>query len=361
MLSGCDGDDDRVTDELHTAACPTGSPHSISACAPSTIADTTTARRVSRRVRADLATTAAAVVTVVLWASAFVAIRDAGPALSPAPMALLRLAVAAVALTVPVLIRGQVLRRIPRSGKPLLLVTACAVLWLAGYTVALNTAERHVDAGTAALLVNLAPLLVAFGAAAFFRERLTRWVVIGAAVSLAGVAILALGSGGGHRDGVGIVLCLLAAVLYAAGVLVQKPALGYVDSLTTIWLGCLIGTAVLLPWAPQLTTELAAAPAHILADGIYLGLFPTALGFTAWSFALRRTDAGRLTASTYAVPAISTLMSWLLLGQAPSAWALAGGAICLVGVAVSRREPATADRTVQPSPVETSLRSSGGR
>lgn len=290
----------------------------------------------------NLRTTAAAIVTVVLWASAFVAIRDAGPGLSPAPMALLRLAVAAVALTVPMLARGGVARRVPRQGKPLLLVTTYAVLWLAGYTVALNTAERHVDAGTAALLVNLAPLMVAFGAAAFFRERLTRWMLIGAAVSLAGVAILAVGSGGGHRDGLGIALCVLAAVLYAAGVLVQKPALRHVDSLTAIWLGCLIGTVALLPWAPRLITELSVAPARILVDGVYLGLFPTALGFTAWSYALSRTAAGRLTASTYAVPAISTLMSWLLLGEVPTAWALAGGVICLVGVAISRRKP-TAD------------------
>jgi drug/metabolite transporter (DMT)-like permease len=99
-----------------------------------------------------------------------------------------------------------------------------------------------------------------------------------------------------------------------------------------------VGTAVLLGWAPQLVGELAAAPARTIVDGVYLGLFPTALGFTAWSYALRRTDAGRLTASTYAVPAISVLLSWLLLGEVPTAWALLGGTICLVGVAISRRK-----------------------
>ncbi|WP_319943761.1 DMT family transporter [Nocardia aurantia] len=287
----------------------------------------------------DVPSAVAALVTVVLWSSAFVAIRDAGTALSPAPMALLRLAVAAVALSVPMFARGAITARLPRSGRPWLLIAAYAVLWLAAYTVALNTGERHVDAGTAALLVNLAPLLVAFAAPVLFGERLTRWLILGAAVSLAGVALIALGTGGGHRDGLGVLLCLLAAVLYAAGVLVQKPALRHVDPLTAIWLGCVIGTVALLPWAPQLVTELAAAPSRTIADGVYLGLAPTALGFTLWSFALRRTDAGRLAASTYAVPAISTLMSWLLLGEAPTALVLAGGAICLLGVAISRRVP----------------------
>ncbi|WP_245721501.1 DMT family transporter [Nocardia crassostreae] len=185
--------------------------------------------------------------------------------------------------------------------------------------------------------MNLAPLLVAFGAATLFGERLTRALLIGAAVSLSGVGIIAVAGGGGERDGLGVLLCIVAAVLYAAGVLVQKPALRHVDPLTAIWLGCVIGTVVLLPWAPQLITELGAAPARVVADGVYLGLFPTALGFTAWSYALRRTDAGRLTASTYAVPAISILLSWILLGEIPTALGLLGGAVCLIGVAISRR------------------------
>src|SRR2546423_1502128 len=75
--------------------------------------------------------------------------------------------------------------------------------------------------------------------------------------------------GGGHYDIRGVLLCLLAALLYAAGVLVQKPSLRYVDSLTAIWLGCLIGSLVLLPWAPGLVRELAHASARTLVDAVY--------------------------------------------------------------------------------------------
>ncbi|MFI5776210.1 DMT family transporter [Nocardia sp. NPDC051570] len=283
----------------------------------------------------DVTGAAAAAVAVALWASAFVAIRDVGAAISPAPLALLRLAVAAVALTVPILVRRSTIR-LPRERSTWVLIGAYAMLWLAGYTVALNAAEQQVDAGTAALLVNLAPLLVAFGAGMFLGEALPRTLFAGMVVSLAGVGAIALGGAGRHDTG-GVLLCLLAAVLYAAGVLVQKPALRRVDPLTAIWLGCLIGTAVLAPWTPQLITELAHAPARVLADGVYLGLFPTAIGFTAWSIALRRTAASRLTATTYAVPAVSALLSWLALGEVPTVAAAVGGAICLAGVAISRR------------------------
>ncbi|HKS43810.1 MAG TPA: DMT family transporter [Amycolatopsis sp.] len=288
---------------------------------------------------------AAVAVAVVLWASAFVAIRGVGEALSPAPMALVRLAVAAVALTVLVLLR---LRRAPLtrlSRKALLPVALYAVLWLAGYTVALNAAERHVDAGTAAVLVNVAPLLIAFGAGKFLGEGISRRLVLGSVVAFAGVAVISLGAAA-HRDWSGVVLCLTAAVLYAAGMLVQKVALRRVDGLTAIWLGCLVATAVLTPWVPRLAGELRAAPAGALAGVVYLGLFPTAIGFTAWAYALRRMDAGRLGATTYVVPAVSVLLSWLLLAEIPTAYGLAGGAISLIGVAISRKS-STNDRTAR--------------
>jgi drug/metabolite transporter (DMT)-like permease len=66
-------------------------------------------------------------------------------------------------------------------------------------------------------------------------------------------------------------------------------------------------------------------------------VFPTAIGFTTWAYALARTSAGRLGATTYLVPAVAIVLAWALLGEVPPVLALAGGALCLVGVAISRR------------------------
>lgn len=48
-------------------------------------------------------------------------------------------------------------------------------------------------------------------------------------------------------------------------------------------------------------------------------------------------NAGRLSTVTYAVPAVSVLLSWLLLAETPTAYGLVGGAHCLTGAAISRR------------------------
>jgi drug/metabolite transporter (DMT)-like permease len=48
-------------------------------------------------------------------------------------------------------------------------------------------------------------------------------------------------------------------------------------------------------------------------------------------------DAGRLGVTTYLVPPLVILLGWLLLEEVPPALVLVGGAVCLAGVAVSRR------------------------
>src|SRR5438132_8624535 len=89
---------------------------------------------------------AAAGVTVILWASAFVSIRSAGAAYSPGALALGRLLSGALALGVICLIRREGLP--PRSAWRGIAVSG--VLWFGFYMVVLNWGEQQVDAGTAA-------------------------------------------------------------------------------------------------------------------------------------------------------------------------------------------------------------------
>jgi drug/metabolite transporter (DMT)-like permease len=282
---------------------------------------------------------AAALVTVVFWASAFVGIRDAGEHLSPGALALGRLLVACAVLGAFVLARREPLP--PRSAVPAILVAG--VLWLGVYNLALNAAERRIDAGTAAMLVNVGPILIAVLAGLLLGEGFPRRLVTGCAIAFAGVVVIGLATGeGGLALGTGAILCLVAAAAYAAGVVAQKPALGRVSPLQLTFLCCVVGALVCLPFAPSLASEASDAPASALAWVAYLGVFPTGLAFTTWAYALKRTTAGRLGATTYLVPPIAILLGWLLLGESPPTLAFAGGVACLAGVAVARSAGGTA-------------------
>ena len=70
---------------------------------------------------------------------------------------------------------------------------------------------------------------------------------------------------------------------------------------------------------------------------VYLGVFPTAIAFSTYAFALSFMTAGSLSVTTYLVPPITVLLSWVLLSEAPPAMAYVGGVLALVGVALARR------------------------
>lgn len=277
---------------------------------------------------------AAVIVTVVLWASAFVGIRAVGPSFSPGSLTLGRLVVAAVALGTVALPR---LKRWPK-GREWLPIVAYGVMWFAGYNLALNAAEHMLDAGTSAMLINVSPILIAVLAGVILKEGFPRWLIIGSLVAFGGVALIALGSGQrSTADVAGVLLCLLAAVLAAVSVIVQKPVLRKFSAAQATWFGIMVGAVCCLPWAGQLVAEVQAAPLPATLGLVYLGIFPTAIAFTTWAYALSLIEAGKLAATTYLVPGATILISWAVLKEIPTIWGLVGGAVCLVGVGLTRR------------------------
>ena len=136
---------------------------------------------------------------------------------------------ASLVLGLIVLVRREPLPLAPRPPGARCFV---GVLWFGLYNVALNEAERRVDAGTAAMLVNVGPILIAILAGLVLHEGFPRLAVHGL-------------RGRVHRRGDrrpghlrrrltaswGSALCLVAAVSYAVAVVAQKPVLARVSAL----------------------------------------------------------------------------------------------------------------------------------
>jgi len=278
-------------------------------------------------------TAAAVVVTLLAWASAFVAIRGVGEDFSPGALALGRLLVGTVVLGLLLSRRGWV----RPTGAEWRLLVVCGVGWFGVYNLALNAAERHLDAGTTAMLVNIGPILIAVFAGLLLGEGFPRWLLAGIAVAFVGVLLIGIATRSAQTDLLGVVLCVVAAVTYAAGVVAQKPLLRRLPGLQVTATACAMGAICCLPWAGTLVGELGSAPAGSIAGMVYLGAVPTALAFSTWAYALRRMDAGKLGVTTYVVPPLVILLGWLLLDEVPPALALVGGAVCLAGVGLSRR------------------------
>jgi drug/metabolite transporter (DMT)-like permease len=292
----------------------------------------------------------AALVTVTLWASAFVGIRAVIDDFGPGSLAVGRLAVGSIALGVLVVIRGW---HRP-SRRDLALIVGSGLLWFAIYNVTLNEAERNLDAATSAMLVNTGPIFLALFAGLFLGEGFPPRLMLGLGVAFVGTLVIGFATSSAPAAGgnavLGIALCLVAAVAYAAGVTLQKPALRTVPAVNVTWIACVTGMVACLPFAPQLVNEMGSATPASIGRLVYLGLFPTAIAFTTWAFALSRTAAGRLGAMTYLVPPIVIVMAWAILSEVPPWLAVAGGALCIGGVIVARSAGARAPRPA-PAPV----------
>ncbi|WP_292674211.1 DMT family transporter [Nocardioides sp.] len=277
-------------------------------------------------------------VTLVLWASAFVAIRHLADTFTAGSLSLGRLLVGTLCLGVVALSRG-----VPRpTGRQWVSLVAIGVLWFGVYNVALNAGEQHVDAGTAVMLIQVSPVLVALLAATFLHERFTGYLALGLALAFSGVALIATASdSAGERSVLGVVLCLVAAVVYSVSLVLQKPLVASIPAIHVTWIACTIGAVVCLPFAGQLVDDARDASAADLWWVLYLGVFPTAVAFTTFAYALRTMTASNLGVTTYLVPPITILMGWLFLDEVPPTMAYVGGVLALVGVAVARRKPRT--------------------
>jgi drug/metabolite transporter (DMT)-like permease len=282
----------------------------------------------------DVPALVAGLVTVTAWASAFVGIRSAGHTLSPGSIALGRLLVSSALLGAVALWRREPMP----ARRDLARIAVFGVLWLGVYSVTLNAAERRVDAGTAAMLVNVGPILIALLAGLLLHEGFPRGLFAGIAIAFGGCVLIGVGTTGSSSDaGLGIALCLVAALAYSVAVIVQKTALARVSPFTVTWLGCTAATIACLPFSATLIPDLGEASTSAILWTVYLGAVPTALGFATWAFALGRTTAGRLGSLTYLAPPIAIGLGWLILGERPAWLAIGGGAVCLVGVAIARR------------------------
>ena len=264
---------------------------------------------------------------VVMWASAFPAIRVAVPAMGAIGLSFVRLAVAALALLA---IAPLAHVRLPqRRQVPSLL--AAAFFGMTAYQVLLNEGEIHVPAGTASVVVASAPLVSVALATAVLDERLTFFRIVGSVVAIAGVAVVCLSRSGATVSS-SLLIVVGAAVVQGIYHPLTKSLLHTRSSLEVATYGMVAGALMTLPLLPWGWHDISTASASAWGSAVYLGLIPSALGLVLWGYAVANLPVATSTSLLYLVPAIAVLIAFIWLGEAPRLTELLGGLVVLAGV-----------------------------
>lgn len=274
----------------------------------------------------------ALLVQVILWATAFPAIKIALVDLTPPHLTLLRHLVATVAF-VPLLL-GFKARLFPKRED----VPYFFLLGVTGYTVyhlSLNYGQTHVSAGAASLIIATAPAITALLAVFMLGERLPWLGWAGSAVSFLGVVLIVLGDNSGEVTfGVYAWLVVLAAVVTSLYAIMQRRLFAKYRPIEVAAFATWAGTVPMLAFIPGVYGDAAAAGQSALLATLYIGIFPSAIAYTIFSFALSKAPVTVVTAVLYLVPVFSLIASWILVDEVPGIITVFGGAVAIVGVVV---------------------------
>lgn len=268
-----------------------------------------------------------------VFAGAFVAIRYAARDYPPGAMALMRFGIASMVLAGCLAIRRG---RIPwPAWRDVPGLAASGLFGVTLYHLALNAGERSVSAAGASLLVNTTPIFAAALAMLALREAPRPRALAGMAIGFAGAAMVSLGESSAELTfDPGALLVVGAGFSAALYYVIEKPYLERYPPLEVTAWGFWAGTALLLPFAGQLAGAVRSAPLSATLAVAWLGVFPAAIGYVAWSHVLARMDVSRAAALLYLIPPLAAVLGWSILGEPVGAGTAIGGVVAIAGVAL---------------------------
>ncbi|AXI55547.1 hypothetical protein SuNHUV7_26570 (plasmid) [Pseudoseohaeicola sp. NH-UV-7] len=273
----------------------------------------------------------AAAITGVQTGLAMVLTRALADDISPMTLAFLRYSIAVMVLA-PFFLRLRPARIAPADRGPILLLGVVQF----GITVALvNYGLHYVSAAQGAVVFGMFPILTIALAAALGREKMTLLRVLGALISVVGVAIC-LGANTLPTSGFGAGLVFLAAGSAAACSIYYRP---YLQKYPTLQVGAIAMFAAALSLFPASLIETPMAQLSVLLPGQWAMVlaigFLSGAGYLLWLTALKHTGPGEATVLMGISPITAAIVGALALGEPLTAGFALGLSIAILGVSLA--------------------------
>jgi len=278
--------------------------------------------------------TVAALATVFLWASAFPAVKYLLDYYSAQSIMLLRFLVASLTLGVVAVIKKA---RLPQK-KDLPLFALGGFLGIFLYMWLFNAGTNMVPSGVSSFLIASAPVYTTLLSVFVLKEKVKLFCWVGILVSLCGVVLIAASQMSGFVMNMGVVMLTGASLATSLYVIIQRQLMKRYTPLEATAYPIFIGTLCMLVFLPGLMRDVPNTPLEINLIPVYLGVFPAAIAYLCWSYALSKAkNTANVTMFLYLVPFVATLIAFLWLKETVSPIAFAGGLVVILGMAISNK------------------------
>ena len=282
---------------------------------------------------------------IVFWALAFPFIKIGLEELSPVNLTIMRLLVVCIVFLILLIAKPNKFSKIQK--KDVIPIFLLGFLGIVVYHLGLNYGEQYISASAASVIIATIPIFVVILAAIFLKEKITLKIVLGVLLSLVGVVVI---STVGRSDTLlevkyisGALAVILAAALGAGYTVAGKKMLQRYSALSLTVYVCLLGSLGLIPFiSSSLFEEVAAMSLTGWSVVIFLGVFPTVVGYVLWYVALEIKSASEISVYLYFVPVLSTIISYILFRDEITWFFVFGGALVILGLHVVNKQSSKA-------------------
>jgi drug/metabolite transporter (DMT)-like permease len=289
--------------------------------------------------KATRATIVMAFLTIYLtWGTTFLAIRIAVETIPAFMMAGLRFLIAGSVMLPLLLARGARFPSLPHWRSAFIV----GGLMLTGGIGLLSLAEQRIPSGLAALVVTTIPIWITlFDWLGFGGKRPSGQTLTGMGIGFAGATLLfmpALFSTAGDYDLASMATVLLGAIIFATGSLYSRraplPEDTRISTASEMLAGGILLLLISLLVGEPARFSLAAVSFRSALALVYLIVFGSIIGYTAYLWLLKTVEPAQVGTNFYVNPVIALLAGWLVAGETVTRSMVIAAGVILLGVAV---------------------------
>jgi drug/metabolite transporter (DMT)-like permease len=275
------------------------------------------------------------IIAVVVWAFAFPFIKIGLEELSFINLTIMRFLVVCLIFLIIFILKTNKFSKLQKSD--IIPISILGFFGVIVYHFGLNYGEQYISPGIASLIIATIPIQIVILARVILKEKISYSKYFGIILALIGVLVISIwGKAESSLEieyAFGAVAILIAAILAALYTIAGKRLLERYNGLSLTVYAILLGSIGLIPFFNNsLITQVTNMSLRAWFAVVFLGIFSTVIGYVIWYVALRLKSASEISIYLYAIPVLSTIISYFWFNDEITIMFILGGFLVLFGL-----------------------------